>query len=246
MTQEEKIKLWLWTHPSSYSQVVDTLAKLFHLEKILPGHSDLIFPSSTEISELKGNGEGDFQAKEVMECKEESLVAVESVSKNESEGVPDEVTQTGKRKQKKKETQRVKDVNAEKLETRNVPIERTPKYASSDRSITMTLLKDTLNRFKLLGPRSYTVLSGAFLPANVMPEEKEEKMDSKEPCCQWWKQYFGEVENLLRHQKQVASWEKLASCPLLPSPVVLPLTVRDPRVTLPTKKVSMKDKDSGN
>lgn len=247
--QEEKIKLWLWTHPSSYSQVVDTLAEIFQLDKVLPSSNDSIPLCPIETTESKGssaeNGE-DLKAEEIMECNEEH-VADESVSRNESEDVPEnKVTENVEVKQKKKEIKKVKNVNAEKLETRSIPFERTPKYTSGDKSIMMTLLKDTLNRFRLLGPKSYTLLSSALLPANVVAEEKEIKMDFEEPSSQWWKQYFGEAERLSSHQKQVASWKQLASCPHLPSPAVLPLTVRDPRVTLPTKKVPMDDKYSGN
>lgn len=248
-TQEEKIKLWLWSHPSSYSQVVDALAEVFQLEKVGPSSNDLLL-WPTESSESQNysanNGRGDIETEEIMEHKEEKHDAVESVPENESNSISkkkEKVTENVKKEKKK--IKKVTDVNAEKLATRNIPIERTPKYASGNKSIMMTLLKDTLNRFRLLGPRSYTVLSSALLPASVVTEEKEIKMDLEESSSQWWRQHFGEAQNLLTHQKQVASWEQLASCSHLSLPVVLPLTVRDPRVTLPTKKVAMEDGNSG-
>ena len=55
-------------------------------------------------------------------------------------------------KRRKMEESKEKDVNGKKLETRNVPFLRTPKYISS--SVAVTLLKDTLNRFRLVGPES--------------------------------------------------------------------------------------------
>lgn len=239
------MKLWMWTHPSAHTQIVEALAEIFHLEKVC---------SSSELSGEAAGSEKELEDKEVKgdvkaeECKEEATV--DDVSKKEGEAVPEkenEAAQDTKKDQKKKKIKKSKDVNAEKIQTRNVPFERTPKYVSGDGRTTMTLLKDTLNRFRLLGPKSYTVLSSAILPANIMKEEEEEvTKDCEEPKGQWWKQYFGEEERLQNHQKQVASWKQLASCAHPPAKVVLPLTVRDPRATLPTKKVPMEDEAFGN
>ncbi|MPC47197.1 Ribonucleases P/MRP protein subunit POP1 [Portunus trituberculatus] len=110
----------------------------------------------------------------------------------------------------------------------------------------MTLLKDTLNRFRLLGPRAYSVLSSTAVPANVAVEEEE--VEGTVECVEvkeaWWRHYYREEGRLQSHQKQVAAWKQLASCSHPPGKVVLPLTVRDPRVMLPTKKVPIVDEDS--
>ncbi|XP_071540386.1 ribonucleases P/MRP protein subunit POP1 isoform X2 [Panulirus ornatus] len=134
----------------------------------------------------------------------------------------------------------VRNVNAVKLEMKNIPFERTPKYANTSNFITVTLLKDTLNRFKLTGPKSYAVLMAALNPAKVTTTAEESlssSCDESQYLNQpWWKQYYHSTESVLCHQQQVDTWKKIASSPLLPR-VILPLTVRDPRVTLPRKKV---------
>lgn len=245
--QEEKIKLWLWVHPSSYSQVVDSLVEIFQLEKDLPSSSDcekLWSQENTGLQDDLANTEGSPDIEEIIECRKEMHEA--HVSENGSETVPgkeNEAAQTVKTKLKKKKE--IVDVNAEKLRVRNIPFERTPKYSSGDKRIKMVLLKDTLNRYKLTGPKAYKVLSSAFVPATVAVEETEVKLDSDEETGQWWKQYFGEAQNLLSHQKQEAVWKQLASLPHPSYLAVLPLTVRDPRVTLPAKKVPVEVESSG-
>ena len=164
---------------------------------------------------------------------------------NTSERKPDP-KEKRKDQRKKVKTNKSKDVNTEKLETRNVPFERTPKYISGDGSTSMTLLKDTLNRFRLLGPRAYRVLFSAAAAANVAVEVVEGTAECEEAKELWWKHYYSEEGRLQSHQQQVAAWKQLASCSHPLGKVVLPLTVRDPRVTLPTKKVPMGDEDSGS
>ena len=58
-----------------------------------------------------------------------------------------------------KKAKKKKNVNLEKLETRNVPFARVPKFKNEFRDVKIRLLKDTLNRFRLTGPESGLVLA---------------------------------------------------------------------------------------
>ena len=244
--EEDRVKLWLWTHPSTHTTIVETLTEIFQLEKVPSSSNDCV----PELSGKAGGDQKELEDKEleidieVEECKKET--PLDDVSKKESEAEPGKESQITQNKEK--DQKKAKDINAEKLQTRNVPFERTPKYVSSDGNTSLTLLKDTLNRFRLIGPRSYSVLSSAILPANVILKEEEEEgvKECDEPKGPWWKHYFSEKGRLQCHQSQVALWQQLALCPHPPDKVILPLTVRDPRVTLPTKKVPMEDEDTGN
>ncbi len=53
-----------------------------------------------------------------------------------------------------------KNVNLVKLEPKNIPFERVPKFKGP--KVVVNFLKDTLNRFRLIGPQSTTVLKGAL------------------------------------------------------------------------------------
>ncbi|CAL4110053.1 unnamed protein product, partial [Meganyctiphanes norvegica] len=72
---------------------------------------------------------------------------------------------------KTSETEILDPILKSKLESRNVPFNRTPKYVSQSGDVTLVLLKDTLNRFRLIGPDSYKNLSLAFHPIKVNANE---------------------------------------------------------------------------
>ncbi|KAG7169653.1 Ribonucleases P/MRP protein subunit POP1-like [Homarus americanus] len=237
-TQTDNSRMWMWVHPSSYNHVIEALTQVFQLVKSA-SKSEVV--SSQEI--IMDVGETKKENCDVS-CGEEMMQGVsetkESMEFAKKENTHSDLIKTDEVKsKKKKKSKNAKKVNELKLEKRNVPFQRTPKYTSSDNCITMTLLKDTLNRFHLTGPRSYDVLMAALIPAKVTYATEENEIiscDKSEEFLQpWWKQYYHDKERELCHQQQVDSWKKLASCPQLPQ-VVLPLTVRDPRVTLPCKK----------
>lgn len=306
---EENVKLWVWTHPSAHTHIVEAFTEVLHLHKVpasnkdvsessgkavvaqeelgdkeprgdsdaeeyrkseaaVPGKDEVAQHTDVEAEECRKELSGDdaseqkhetVPGREVQDAQRtrietmETKVCKQGTSTNDASkakpepGEKSQVTQDIRKDQKKNKTKKPRDINAEKLQTRNVPFERTPKYVSGDGTTTMTLLKDTLNRFRLLGPRAYTVLSSATVPANVVVEEEmEETTECEEAKGLWWKHYYGEEGRLQSHQKQVAAWKQLACCSHPPGKIVLPLTVRDPRVTLPTKKVPMLEEDSGS
>ena len=127
---------------------------------------------------------------------------------------------------------RKKDVVAAKLATRNVPFDRTPKYRSSTGAVTVTLLKDTLNRFRLVGPESGTVLAAAL---------RRTSLDAESDGTKWWKR-----EGERGAETFSAQWEALEMTvsKVRPAQVkagsVFAATVRDPRAILPKKRGAVK------
>lgn len=138
------------------------------------------------------------------------------VSNMKSEGCEDlgDVDKCTPKKKRKLQNGEAKNVEEVKLETRNVPFERTPKYRSSVGSVEMFLLKDTLNRFRLTGPLSQEVLKEALQLANNNADDQ-----GGESHISFW------LEN-----------QKVSSPAELPPRMILCLTVKDPRLNIPDKR----------
>ena len=124
----------------------------------------------------------------------------------------------------------------------------------SNGKITMRCLKDQLCRFNLSGPLSHSILLDLLKVADVNnPTRKETMMDidAAEPASEvkdkWWQTYFSDSAATSHHQ-QCSLWGELRglqSAGELTDRVVLGLTVRDPRVFLPQKKMRVVDDPSG-
>lgn len=69
-----------------------------------------------------------------------------------------------------------KEVEMKKIQLRNVPYSRTPKYTNNC-GISLVILKDTLNRFRLTGPLSQAVLSQSLTPIFLDKRAKKEGSD---------------------------------------------------------------------
>jgi ribonuclease P/MRP protein subunit POP1 len=189
----------------------------------------------------------------------------------------DETTSSPAKKKRKlnKVNAKKKDVEKTKLETRNVPFTRTPKYLSDTGSVQMILLKDTLNRFRLTGPLSQAVLLESLHIASILEVvlEKnktdskwgEDSLDMRTACLQssdaspydcktgegkdWWIEFYG----VSQHRKeswhyQKTLWQTLrgaASPAQLPPHFVLALTILDPRLQLPSKRTKAVPDEKG-
>ena len=134
---------------------------------------------------------------------------------------------------------RKKDVNAAKLATRNVPFNRAPKYHSETGTVTVTLLKDTINRFRLIGPESGAVLAASLRRTEVAVPKSECKEEK------WWMQECSTESDKARLSAQ---WEALEGTVAAARPAevragsVFAVTVRDPRAVLPKKRRAVKEK----
>lgn len=134
----------------------------------------------------------------------------------------------------------IKNVNQQKLETRNIPFVKVPKYKNEFRNVTIRLLKDTLNRFRLTGPECGQILSKTLRLSNI---------DISKDQSKWWNSEFLSNPDLKKDfEAQKEFWTDAGRVPpgeILLSGFVLGLTVRDPRAFLPQKKESVPEREEG-
>ncbi|XP_069702089.1 ribonucleases P/MRP protein subunit POP1 isoform X2 [Periplaneta americana] len=210
--------LWIWVHPAFYQEVLDVLISLFHFTEVNSSEDSalnkVIFPS--DVIDMLSD--------------DPSISDMKALEKTSS---------PAKKKRKLAENrEKKKDVEETKLAPRNVPFVRTPKYTSSNDSVKMTLLKDTLNRFRLTGPLSHSVLLESLNIAETIDvqsrkyktsskiQEESSDMDiiclgSSDECSattegkaeedtDWWKSYYGESkENKESWHYQGELWKNL-------------------------------------
>ncbi|XP_062394520.1 ribonucleases P/MRP protein subunit POP1 [Sardina pilchardus] len=90
-------------------------------------------------------------------------------------------------------------------------------------------------RYRLIGPLSHTVLTEALSPAT----DCEEAAKSGQSCF-WWPEYSNQEQNMALHREQADVFQLLKgvySSTEIPAGSVLGLTVDDPRITLPRRRV---------
>ncbi|TNN42647.1 Ribonucleases P/MRP protein subunit POP1 [Liparis tanakae] len=108
-------------------------------------------------------------------------------------------------------------------------------WKSSSSGIVISDLTMEIVRYRLIGPQSHSVLA-ATLEAATACDGK----DTAQPSFLWWPENCKDESqmNLQRQQADVFHLLKgISSSGELPSGAVLGLTVDDPRLTLPTKRV---------
>ena len=143
----------------------------------------------------------------------------------------------------RKKIRQKKDVNHAKLAMKNVPFERTPKFSSPKTGVTVTMLKGTLNMFRLTGPQTQYVLRRTLQPTTVEREKGEEE-DGPD---KWWEEYYSKDGRRDAMDGQYNTWKDGLSkaCPgQVPPGTVFGLVVRDPRVLLPEKRDGIREEDS--
>lgn len=123
---------------------------------------------------------------------------------------------------------------------RKLYFERINVYNKND--ITLTILKDILVRHRLIGPLSQTVFTNSLELALEDYKISSENSNSKK----WWENlaFESQIHHDLEEKKQFA-WKKLINSVVkfLPG-TIIGLTVRDPRILLPSKKVKNRLKDN--
>ena len=226
MEISETRTLWIWAHPAFYQELLDELILLFHFTAVKnEADTDLNKVACHDSYTENASNSDPKILEEAMSLPVEKKCKLTKVS------------------EKKKKL----DVEKTKLETRNVPFIRTPKYCSDCGSVEMVLLKDTLNRFRLTGPLSQAVLLESLHMASILKDDPgKNKRDSKEEeeeesvtdtiCLQsndvssddctrgknvdWWTQFYG----MSQHHKeslhyQATLWQSLKGAA---SPAQLP------------------------
>lgn len=235
--------IWIWCHPLMHDEIVECFRNLFGLEK-------------QEVEEKE------------MEIEEVTNEKVKKVKRS-----------------KKTKKDKNKNIEQIKLEIKNVPFVRTPKFVDKKSSVSMILLKDTLNRFSLTGPLSQAVVSKAFSVVNVssvplstkndpddvtiveikgdnlknLKRSREENEVDKKPFkkikCdynkekEWWDEHYADEKKFKCWEKQKDFYKELEKCQSptdVPGNIVLSVIVRDPRLTIPDKRVKCVPEDRGN
>lgn len=251
MQMSEARTLWIWVHPAFYQELLDELILLFHFTAI--------------------NNAKNIELNKVTCSTEKSA---ENSSASDTGTSEETISSPAKKKRKLNEKEEKKDVEKTKLARRNVPFIRTPKYHSSDGSVEMVLLKDTLNRFRLTGPLSQAVLLESLHVANVLeavsmknkadPNEGEKSLDVSAVCLQslnmsadgltvgeskdWRIIFYGTPHHKESWHYQETLWQTLkgaVSPAQLPPHLVLALTTQDPRLQLPSKRTKAVPNEKG-
>lgn len=243
----ETRNLWIWVHPAFYQELLDELILLFDFDEV----------NSVKDTELN---EQTCLTKELAE-----------ISTSCDTKLSDEtVSSPAKKKRKVVKVNANKDVEKTKLETRNIPFIRTPKYCSGTSNIQMILLKDTLNRFRLTGPLSQAVLLESLHVAHILEvvsgkiktdsKEEEDSLDTlqsshasddnhmRRGSGDWWTEFYGASHHKDSWHYQEMLWQALkgaASPAQLPPHLVLALTVLDPRLQLPSKRTKAMPDEKG-
>ncbi|XP_050422061.1 ribonucleases P/MRP protein subunit POP1 [Adelges cooleyi] len=110
----------------------------------------------------------------------------------------------------------------------NVQLLQTPCFVNG--TMKMTLLKDTLNRFRLTGPLSNSVLSRLLYPgASIKPNTVDKE--------NWWLIHQNKFKDSLKIQKQL--WESFSGADRpdsYPSNCVIGCNTVDPRLVFPKKR----------
>ncbi|XP_029306579.1 ribonucleases P/MRP protein subunit POP1 [Cottoperca gobio] len=108
-------------------------------------------------------------------------------------------------------------------------------WKSSSNGIVINDLTMEIVRYRLIGPQSHSVLAETMEAATDC-----EEMNKSQPSPLWWPEHCQNKSKMNLHQQQADVFHTLKGIygtGELPSGTVLGLTVDDPRLTLPTKKV---------
>lgn len=111
----------------------------------------------------------------------------------------------------------------------------TPKFISS--SITLSVLKDTLVKFRLIGPRSYNTIRDTLIPITVSSVDTQ-KDSMSEGDGFWWKDYYSDTSNMDTLTNQISLLNSFQNCESS-SRKVCSFIIRDPRAILPVRKKSI-------
>lgn len=122
------------------------------------------------------------------------------------------------------------------------------KYFSTKCDVKLNVLKDSLNRFRLTGPLAQSVITQSFRPvstevvADIEADYKVQMEDDSKThnTADWLYEFFNTRESLNSLQEQKLFFDEMknvASPSQLPAHMILPLTVVDPRLQMPNKKL---------
>ncbi|XP_062255136.1 ribonucleases P/MRP protein subunit POP1 [Platichthys flesus] len=201
-------QLWIWAHPSIKQDLLSELQGVCQcFEAVVPPVVPVVTPA------------------EVVPSLEPEL---------QSEKAP-EATQTLRTK-RKRNCKDASEPPAKKILGDGTRSPITPvTWRSSSTGIVINDLTMEIVRYRLIGPQSHSVLAETLEAASVCDE-----INKSQPSSLWWPEHCKDESKMNLHQQQADIFHILKdiySTGELPSGTVLGLTVDDPRLTLPTKKV---------
>ncbi|KAJ8394600.1 hypothetical protein AAFF_G00044030 [Aldrovandia affinis] len=110
-------------------------------------------------------------------------------------------------------------------------------WSSASTGIVIRDLTMEIMRYRLIGPQSHSVLTDALTPASDC-----EAASKSETSCFWWPEHCKEEGNMSLHREQADVFhllKGLCSTGEVPGGSVLGLTVDDPRLNLPGKRIKV-------
>lgn len=146
--------------------------------------------------------------------------------KNQSEIPPEKKT-----RKSKKQSGNVEQI---KIALKNIP--KLPHYINKESNVRLTLLKDTLNRFRLTGPLSNAILTNALHPAEVF-----DKYLHNSPKSTWWKEYRSKTTD----STALKTLEEFNSPSYFPPHAIIGANVIDPRLFLKRNRFKATGKNQG-
>lgn len=102
-------------------------------------------------------------------------------------------------------------------------------YSNEMTTVELHEMKNHLNRFRLTGPLSHTILSTAFKPKTTLVSEEKS----------WFADYMKSQTNASIHETQSNYWNEVKnanSSAELPPGMILALNIEDPRINRPKKR----------
>ncbi|XP_007234784.3 ribonucleases P/MRP protein subunit POP1 [Astyanax mexicanus] len=139
-------------------------------------------------------------------------------------------------KKRKREGDGKEDKPAKKILGDGTRSPMTPvSWRSAENDIVINDLSMEIVRYRLIGPLSHAVLTETLLPAT------NTEIDIESTSSFWWPQHCKNKDSMSLHKQQADVFQLLKgvnSTSELPAGCVLGLTVDDPRLTLPKKRVT--------
>ncbi|XP_061402542.1 ribonucleases P/MRP protein subunit POP1 [Musca vetustissima] len=168
----------------------------------------------------------------------EELIKVFDLKRQKSVKVPlsqEDITEKAT-EEDKKSTEKPKSAKTERrlqFLTKTQTRRQVPIYKSEDSEIQLKELRDTMNRFRLTGPLSQSVLQKALKVVDI--DQVDDSKQSTWICEQVQRKHFATF-----HQRQKDFWNKchklITSPAELLSNMILALNVADPRLNRPQKR----------
>ncbi|XP_028985467.1 LOW QUALITY PROTEIN: ribonucleases P/MRP protein subunit POP1 [Betta splendens] len=202
-------QLWIWAHPTMKQELLSELQTVCQcFEAVVTPVVPVVLPPTKVVSTL----ELELKADETPEATQ----------------VP--------RAKRKRSCKDVAEPPAKKILGDGTRSPSTPiSWKSSSTGIVINDLTMEIVRYRLIGPHSHSVLTETLDAATDCNE-----ITKSHPSSLWWPEHCKDESKMTLHQQQTDIFHTLKgiySSAELPSGTVLGLTVDDPRLTLPTKKV---------